>query len=331
MDKFLGRMKIPGKRYLYFLPLIVLLILGFFAFDEILDETSGGWAKFKGNPVFGDGLGTVFDVSVLKEGDKFRMWFSWRPKESVALTESVDGIHWTEPVIVLGPNEATDWEERINRPVVLKHSGEYHMWYTGQTNDKSFIGHAVSRDGINWKRTGDKPVLAPELPWEKKAVMCPNVIWDEKDHIYKMWYSGGDQYEPDAIGYATSSDGYTWIKKSEPVFLPSKCCEWDSFKVTGSQVLYMSGWYIMFYIGFKDVNHAMIGLARSRDGIGNWQRYPENPIINPGSYFSWDHDAVYKPFAILNDDGWYLWYNGRRGPTELIGLAFHEDKDLKFE
>jgi predicted GH43/DUF377 family glycosyl hydrolase len=259
------------------------------------------------------------------------MWFSWRPKESVALTESVDGIHWTEPVIVLGPNEATDWEERINRPVVLKHSGEYHMWYTGQTNDKSVIGHAVSRDGINWKRTGDKPVLAPELPWEKKAVMCPNVIWDEKDHIYKMWYSGGDQYEPDAIGYATSSDGYTWIKKSEPVFLPSKCCEWDSFKVTGSQVLYMSGWYIMFYIGFKDVNHAMIGLARSRDGISDWQRYTENPIIDPGNFFSWDRDAVYKPFAILNDDGWYLWYNGRRGPIELIGLAFHEDRDLKFE
>jgi beta-1,2-mannobiose phosphorylase / 1,2-beta-oligomannan phosphorylase len=43
-------------------------------------ETTSGWVKHTRNPVLGGDLGTCFDVSVLKEDGKYRMWFSWRPK-----------------------------------------------------------------------------------------------------------------------------------------------------------------------------------------------------------------------------------------------------------
>ncbi len=46
---------------------------------------SGGWRKHEASPVIGGKLGTVFDVAVLKDGGKYRMWASWRPKKSVAL------------------------------------------------------------------------------------------------------------------------------------------------------------------------------------------------------------------------------------------------------
>ena len=66
----------------------------------------------------GGKYGTCFDISVLKEGEIYRMWLSWRPKQSVALVESKDGIHWSEPPqIVLGPRPETGWEDDINRPV----------------------------------------------------------------------------------------------------------------------------------------------------------------------------------------------------------------------
>ena len=83
-------------------------------------ETSAGWVKSPHNPVLGGELGTCFDVSLLEERGRFLMWFSWHPRKSVALVESADGIHWTEPVIVPGPNEASGWEDDINRPVVVK-------------------------------------------------------------------------------------------------------------------------------------------------------------------------------------------------------------------
>jgi len=112
-------------------------------------ETSGGWKKFAGNPVMGGKYGTCFDVSVLREGDTYRMWLSWRPKRSVALVESKDGIHWSEPPkIVLGPRAETGWEDDINRPVVVKRADGYHIWYTGQAKGHSWIGYATSPDGV---------------------------------------------------------------------------------------------------------------------------------------------------------------------------------------
>ena len=183
-------------------------------------EASAGWQKLEANPVLGGDLGTCFDVCVLREDDKFRMWFSWRPKDSIALVESRDGVHWNEPTVVLRPNPKTDWEERINRPVVLKRDGVYHMWYTGQTRDRSWIGYATSRDGTNWNRMSPQPVLSAEPGWEKEiAVMCPHVLWDDREQLYRMWYSGGEQYEPNAIGYATSPDGMQWTKHPDnPIF-----------------------------------------------------------------------------------------------------------------
>ena len=103
--------------------LVVLSGIANSAFSADTAETSAGWQKLDANPVLGEDLGTCFDVSVLRDGGKFRMWFSWRPQNAVALVESDDGVHWSEPAVVLPPNPITDWEERINRPTVLKREG----------------------------------------------------------------------------------------------------------------------------------------------------------------------------------------------------------------
>jgi predicted GH43/DUF377 family glycosyl hydrolase len=204
------------------------------------------------------------------------------------------------------------------------------MWYTGQARDRSWVGYATSTDGKTWKRMSDRPVLASEKPWEKVAVMCPHVIWDEPAGLYRMWYSAGEQYEPNAIGHATSPDGLTWTKHADnPVFRPDPQCPWEKHKVTACQVLRQGDWHVMFYIGFRDEDHAQIGIARSKDGLSGWQRHPANPILRPGRD-KWDHDACYKPFAILGGGRWLLWYNGRRGGAEQIGLAMHEGEDLGF-
>ena len=293
-------------------------------------ESNAGWMKSPANPVIGGKLGTVFDVAALTDAGRYRMWVSWRPKASVALVESTDGIHWSEPEIVLGPNPATAWEGGINRPAVVKRRDGYHMWYTGQTRDKSFIGYATSADGRNWKRMSAGPVLLPEQPWEKVAVMCPHVIWDEAARLFRMWYSGGEQYEPDAIGYATSPDGLHWTRHARnPVFAADSAREWESHKVTACQVVKRGGWHYMFYIGFRDVDHAQIGVARSRNGTDGWERNRANPILRPGEG-KWDHDACYKPFAVFDGKRWLLWYNGRRSNFEQIGLAIHQGEDLGF-
>lgn len=192
--------------------------------DGARKEIMTHWIKCAGNPVLGGDLGTCFDLCVLRDGAKYRMWFSWRPQKSLALSESADGFTWSKPTIVLGPTP-TGWEDDINRPAVVKRTDGYHLWYTGQAHGRSEIGYATSPDGITWTRPAQS-VLKPDQPWEKVAVMCPDVLWDEKTKEYRMWYSGGEQYEPDAIGYAISPDGISWTKRPQPVFEADPKTEW---------------------------------------------------------------------------------------------------------
>jgi predicted GH43/DUF377 family glycosyl hydrolase len=290
------------------------------------------WIKYEHNPVLGGGeLGTVFDISVLKEGDEYKMYNSWRPKRSIALSVSSDGFTWTAPEIVLAPDSAYAWEQgHINRMSVLKKDDTYHLWYSGQVRDSSWIGYATSPDGLHWTRQSDRPVISPELAWEKVAVMCPHVNWDADDRIFKMWYSGGELNEPNAIGYATSPDGLHWTKYDKnPVFSADTTNTWEQHKVTACQVIKRDKDYLMFYIGFRTEDYAQIGMAKSPDGIHNWTRYAGNPIVAPTPE-SWDADACYKPFAVQDGDRWLLWYNGRNGIVEQIGVAIHEGADLGF-
>jgi hypothetical protein len=310
--------------------LLAVLLLGLTA--VMAGEGESGWLKCPQNPVLGGKLGTCFDICVLKEGDTYRMWFSWRPKKSIALVESKDGVAWGEPAIVLGPNAETDWEGELNRPGVVHRADGFHMWYTGQARGKSWIGYSTSPDGKVWTRADAKPVLAADKPWEKVTVMCPDVMWDAEAKLFRMWYSGGEQYEPDAIGYATSPDGKNWTKHDgNPIFKADPKAEWEQHKVTACQVLRRGGWHYMFYIGFRDLHRAQIGIARSKDGVAGWERLLTNPIISP-TPDGWDHDACYKPYAVYDEAGkrWMLWYNGRKAHVEQIGLATHAGEDLGF-
>ena len=289
-----------------------------------------GWTKYPNNPVLGGAYGTCFDVSVLKDAATYRMWFSWRPKASIALVESKDGFSWSTPEIVLGPDKSTGWENDVNRPVVLKKGDTYHMWYSAFNEQGSSIGYATSSDAKTWRRMSANPVMSPSQPWERVCLMCPHVLWDESARVFKMWYSAGERNEPNAIGYATSPDGLNWARDSRnPIFVPDPDHAWERHKVTACQVIPDHTGYIMFYIGFRDEPTAQIGVARSRDGITGWERHPANPIIRP-TPGEWDADACYKPFAIYDGQRWLLWYNGRRGGVEQIGVAIHEGRDLGF-
>ena len=164
--------------------------------------------------------------------------------------------------------------------------------------------------------------------------MCPCVLYDDEQHAFKMWYSGGEQYEPDAIGYATSPDGIAWEKhRLNPVFAPDPSSPWEKARVTAMHVLKKKGSYYGFYIGFADgFERSCIGLATSADGVTDWRRCPENPIITPGPVGAWDDCNVYKPYVIHDNGRCMLWYNASRRSdrVEQVGLAVCEDPDFGF-
>lgn len=79
--------------------------------------TIEGWVKEPQNPVLGGAYGTCFDVSVMDEDGLYKMWFSWRPVRLIGYVESVDGIHWSQPIAVLKADLDWDWQNyEVNRP-----------------------------------------------------------------------------------------------------------------------------------------------------------------------------------------------------------------------
>ncbi len=267
------------------------------------------WEKYRGNPVLGGDLGTCFDISMSKMDGKYRMWFSWRPRRGIGYAESDDGLHWhPTPDTVLGPDPDSAIEDlEVTRPYVLAGPDGYTMWYAGHGPDRVVICRATSSDGLRWQRHG--AVLEPDLPWEKAALMCPSVLRDGTG-TYHLWYSGGERYEPDAIGYATSPDGIIWTRVGDtPVLRPDPGAAWESARVAGAHVFRHDGWLYAAYIGFADgFEDSAIGIARSSDGI-HWQRHVGNPVLARGAPGGFDSINVYKPFVIVEGDVWRMWFN----------------------
>lgn len=283
--------------------------------------------KYENNPLFPYDLGTCFDAYVWVDNGRYRMDFSWRPQKSVAVSFSDDGINWTHPEITLPPNLDSGWEDDINRNCVIKDGDVYKMWYTGQANGKSAMGYAESDDGIHFERKTPKPIIFPEHSWENLSVMNPCVL--KEDGKYRMWYAAGETYEPNVIAYAESSDGIKWVKREEPIYKCDETKEYEKDRVGGCQVIKTEEGYLMFYIGYSDIHSAKICLARSEDGITNWERSKLNPIVAP-TEDGWDAHSCYKPTVVFDEktDEWKLWYNGRKWDDENIGLVLKKGKKL---
>ncbi len=286
--------------------------------------------KYEGNPVFGSTkLGTAFDAYVWKDNGRFRMDFSWRKKKCTAVTFSTDGIHWEEPQPTLAPNPASGFEDDINRNCVLRVGNIYKMWYTGQARGHSYIGYAESTDGLHFDRRCTEPVLISEYPYEGMSVMNPCVLFE--DGRYRMWYSAGETYEPNVIAYAESEDGIAWRKRrANPIFVRDGSHTFEQDRIGGCQVMKTNDMgYVMFYIGYRDIDTACICIARSDDGIVGWERSVHNPLVSPNPD-GFDADACYKPTAVFDDARgmWMLWYNGRKGKDEYIGLAEYAGRNL---
>ena len=321
------------KLRLLLIKIALIIILIIMLYLEIITKKNKinffTFEKYKLNPVLGDiKTGTVFDPCVIEDKNGFyRMYVSWRKLGKIAVSLSPDGINWSNMQIVMGKSNSNNWAYNINRASVIFKDGIYKMWFTGQNNKKSKIGYAFSEDGYNFTRL-DNPILIPEYNYEKTNVMNPHVLYDKEEKIYKMYYAAGEFYEPDVICYATSKDGIIWEKyKNNPILIPNNNKTLlDSFKLGGCDVHKISSnYYLMFYIGYPDIDHARIFFAESKDGITNWKR-SNNPIIEPTKN-SFDSDACYKPSAIYNkkDKLWMLYYNGRKKSNEYIGLATYKN------
>lgn len=283
---------------------------------------NNGWQKYGDAPVYGNAAtGTIYDPYAVKVNGLYYIFASERRTGHLIRIESPDGRRWGNPQSVLQGIAGT-WQHHVNRGCVLVKDGKWHLWFCGMHDGVSQIGYATSLDGIHFERVTDEVVLKAAASYEGISVMNPSVIWDDATASYRMWYSAGENYEPDVICYAESHDGIHWTKHNGPVIAASSDRKWEQYKVGGCHVIKVDDGYQIYYIGYQNLDVARICVAHSCDGLV-WNRHNNNLLIAP-TKGAWDGDATYKPTIIASDGRIFLWYNGRRGCDEYIGLALHD-------
>lgn len=110
----------------------------------------------------------------------------------------------------------SDWE--IGDITVIIHNGIYHLFHLIIPNH-DYIAHAVSRDGISWKRINNALFVGHPGEWDDDMLWTMHVC--KVNGKFEMYYTGlqrKDKGVVSRIGYAESSDLVEWQKKGKDLF-----------------------------------------------------------------------------------------------------------------
>lgn len=202
----------------------------------------------------------IASPSIFQVGDQYHAVVSRGPQDGreISVGMSSDGLTgwsaYNSGMSVLKPkdcaycNKTVDFPQVVPDPLSLDAMGKPTSWIlffnATSTDSRSFtsvsIGRAQSADGFAFTPE-PAPLLSGDLTGEA-LLYSPRVLVDGT--VFKMWYSFGRVGEialdlfggldlcaegsKGMIGYATSDDGFYWIRSpSNPVLEPSEA-GWDS-------------------------------------------------------------------------------------------------------
>jgi hypothetical protein len=269
--------------------------------------------------------------SVLRDRDRFRMWYSayfnaQGALGGIGLATSGDGVSWvrhdrTKPVLAIGPAGAFD-DAQVFGPSVLHDGTRYLMWYTGDAGEKHpsgifgyQIGLATSTDGVMWTRANDgRPVLGagPTGSPDEVQVATPSVLRDG-DRGYRMWYAAWSPKHNHTICVARSADGIAWTRENggEPVEGLNPSIAY------GHSVARVGGRYVMLYMALE-ATRDLYG-ATSKDGT-HWTMLDDGkPVLTTGATDDFDANIVGHPHLLAEGNTLRAWYTGYQ--TKPGGLA----------
>ena len=170
----------------------------------------------------------------------------------------------------------------------------------------------------------NNPVLASGPPgsWDSDVVLLPEVFF--YDNLYYMFYAASADLMtlPLAIGYATSTDGYTWTKYSgNPVF-QSDGTGFDALWVGEPRIVRVDSLWIMYYNARSAPGPGpgpAIGRATATDLAGPWTPL-DNPVLEVGSPGEWDHGFVSPSCVFYTGNQYVMYYSGGR---DFLNLNLH--------
>ncbi|KAJ9187456.1 hypothetical protein P3X46_002911 [Hevea brasiliensis] len=205
---------------------------------------------------------------------------------------------------------------------------------------KSLPGLACSQDGRHWARidgdhhSGALLDVGSGEEWDSLFIAAPHVVVHGSDDVRMYYYSFDAQNGHYALGVARSRDGIRWVKLGKILGRGKEGC-FDELGVQNACVVRSrkDGKYLMAYEGVAADEKRSIGLAESPDGLKNWKRVQEDPVLEASEGDGWDNEGVRSPCLIQmedNKDEWRLYYVGvGKGGRTGIGMAISGGTNIR--
>ncbi len=155
---------------------------------------------------------------------------------------------------------------------VVMHNGEYHLFHLTVPNH-DYIAHAVSRDGLRWRRVKNALFVSDPPAWDDDMLWTMHVSRSPRHSgSWRMFYTGLSLQEGGRVqrlGLAVSDDLYHWRKVNEAPFpLEARSPHYESTLDEGRK-----------WVSFRDpyfVEHEGEGYLLVS------ARVPQGPIIRRG-------------------------------------------------
>jgi len=181
-----------------------------------------GWTPEPGAPaplVKPDGGGHLSDPDMLYVPERGELWLYYRHvfagKNSIYLTRSIDGVHWSAPVVAAAaPNHML-----VSPSVVRRGPGDWLMWSVnglaaGCAAPNAFVELRRSADGIAWSDPERVELAQPNFfPWHIDVQWIPSL--NEYWAVYNVKPAGS--CTTPSLYLATSPDGVQWTVQPTPV------------------------------------------------------------------------------------------------------------------
>jgi len=195
--------------------------------------------------------------------------------------------------------------------VINDHVNLFYQTYGNGTKDA--VCHAISTDGIHFKRDLTNPVFHPTGTWNCGRAIDAEV-YKFKDKYFLFFATRDTAYKIQMQGVASAPAGTDfsrdqWTQLTDaPILKPEY--PWEGSCIEAAAVVQHEDFLYMFYAGAYNNNPQQIGVARSSDGI-KWVKLSNKPFLVNGDPGTWNSSESGHPHLFKDEDGrTYLFYQG---------------------
>ncbi|QDS94323.1 hypothetical protein FF011L_31020 [Roseimaritima multifibrata] len=323
--------------------------------DEYAElQRSVEWIRHPDNPVIPPREGEFdsyrcMNPWAVREGNQYRVYYSGagadrKQRLAYAVADVDDLTDWkrTEPLFDTGAAGAFDALWCVLPHAIQTKDKGWNLYYTGNSGKgaglSAFpgIGVATSKDGLNWKRYSEQPVLSRSMKHGDPDAIgiaggsVQRLRQEDGTEKWFFYYTGcptigttHELHQQKTICLAVSDDGIEWTKKGV-VMTRNPDRDYENIAVAGPVVLQdPDGLFRMWYsaIGSRHMYYS-ICYAESDDGI-HWRRGPEvgdNLQLLPTGN-GWEKQMVEYPSVLREGDHLRLFYCGNGYGRAGIGTA----------